>query len=230
MADNAPDVEEEITSMDSSPEGNDAEESAGSSTSSDETVKQDTTLSAKTTERIRDLIEQRNNSASELAAIKGTLTTYQPTPQYDGVTPDGIDPEKFAQSLRQDLARQNQALTQNQVQFQIAIMEVRKDPVMKSKVAQEHVSSLINQGIRPEEALEIYKDDLKTIEAELLAKNKTRKSATDATREGTSISSTGRSSAPSGTFTWSQIESMPIAEYKANQTEIKRQAQAGLIK
>ena len=223
------DVEVDDTAIDSSLEGNDTDSESSSDTSADAPLKADKSSKDKANERIRDLVEQRNALAVQLQAFQGQRVATQ-EPQYDGVTDEGIDPKKFADSImKQATAQANQTSTQ-QVQFQIDIIEVRKDPVMKSRVAQEHVSSLINQGIRPTEALEIYKDDLKTIKTEALEEAKNRKEANAAAREGTTVPASGKSSTPSGTFTWAQIDSMPMDDYRKNQTEIKRQAAAGLIK
>ena len=224
------DVLVDDTTLDSSPEENTDTTDSSEDTSADAPLKADKGTRDKANERIRDLVEQRNALAAQLQAVQqGQRPQYQP-PQFDGVTDEGIDPQKFAASLQAQTLQQTRDVTNAQVAFQLEIVEVRKDPVMASQVAQEHVSSLINSGIKPTEALEIYKDDLKRIEAEVLAKSKTRKEANDATREGTTISSSGKSSAPSGTYTWAQIDSMPMDEYRKNQAEIKRQVAAGLIK
>jgi len=226
----ATDVEEEITSEDSSPEETTDLEESSLDTSSEATLKPDKSSRDKANERIRDLIEQRNALAAQVSVLQNQGKREE-SAVLDGVTDEGIDPQKYAASLLKRAQDQTAQLTNSQVAFQLSILEVQRDPVMKSKVAQEHVSSLINHGFKPTEALEIYKDDLKTIEAEILERTKARKEATAATREGTTITASGKSStAPSGTFTWQQVESMPIAEYKKNQAEIKRQAAAGLIK
>ena len=222
------DVEVDDTTVDSSLEGNDTDSDSSNDTPADAPLKADKSSKDKANERIRDLIEQRNALAAQLQAAQGQRTQQEFQP--DGVTDEGIDPKKFADSLMRQAALQANQTSTQQVQFQVEIMEVRKDPVMKSRVAQEHVSSLINQGIKPTEALEIYKDDLKTIKAEALEEQKNRKEANAAAREGTTVPASGKSATPSGTFTWAQIESMPMDDYRKNQAEIKRQAAAGLIK
>lgn len=219
------------TTEDSSPELNaDDPDASDEDSSAEEPLKPAKGTPDKANERIRELIEQRNNLAAQLRAAQSQGAPDKTDSTFEGVTPEGIDPEKFAAGLEKRLAGNTAALANQQVLFQVQLVEVRKDPVMKSKVAQEHVSSLINQGFTPTDALEIYKDDLKTIEAEILEKNKVRKEATAASRQGTTLPSSGKTSAPSGTFTWEQVDKMPMEEYAKNQAEIKRQAAAGLIK
>jgi hypothetical protein len=228
MADDI-DVEVDDTTGDSSLEANDAGSESSSDTPADAPLKADRSSRDKANERIRDLIEQRNALASQLQAAQSGRPQQEQTAM-EGVTDEGIDPRTFADGLMKRAAAQTQTTTQQAVAFQLEVMDVQKDPVMKSRVAQEHVSSLINQGIRPAEALEIYKDDLKTIKAEALEEARNRKEANAAAREGTTVAPTGRTSTPSGSFTWTQIESMPMDDYRRNQAEIKRQAAAGLIK
>lgn len=225
------DVMEDDTSLDSSPDDNTDTSESSQDTPADAPLKADKGTRDKANERIRDLVEQRNALAAQLQAVQQGQRPQVQQPQFDGVTDEGIDPQKFAASLQAQTLQQTRDVTQAQVAFQFEIMEVRKDPVLASKVAQEHISSLINQGIKPTEALEIYKDDLKRIEADVLARAKNRKEANEATREGTTISSSGKSSERNtGSYTWAQIDSMPMDEYRKNQAEIKRQVAAGLIK
>ena len=230
MAENALDVEVEDTTGNSSLEENADNLDSSQDTSADAPLKADKSTRDKANERIRDLIEQRNNLAAQLQQVQNNQGKNTPRYEYEGVTSEGIDPEKFAASLQQNTLAQTKQITQNEVAFQVELMEVRKDPVMKSLVAQEHVSSLINRSIRPLEALEIYKDDLKKIEAEFLERNKSRKEATSNTREGTTVISSGKTTTQSGLYTMAQVDAMPIAEYKKNVVEIKRQLAAGLLK
>ena len=183
---------------------------------------------ARAQERITDLVRERNELRRELEAARASREAparNQP-PQLDGVTDEGIDPARYAESL----LRNARTEAQRAVAFEVQHLEAMKDPAMKGEYAQLQVSSLIDRGYSPLEALDAYKEQMAEIEKETDRKRRERDEAGRFARDASGISPAGKASALPGSFTNAQIDAMSLDEYRQNEKEIKRQQAAGLIK
>lgn len=224
----SPSVEVEQPTTDSQPElaapdGDSSEDNSSDAVS----VEKKTGKYERSNQRIRELIREKNALAAQLAQAKGSA----PAIPLDGVTPEGIDPEKYAASVEARAragARDESARMANftrEMDRAIAAHPILKD----NEVAQLQVSALINQGYSPMEAAEIYMEDRRSIEEEARSTKADRKEAGDAARKDAVVPAAGK--APKTTaFTEAQIAAMDNETYKKNQAEIKRQWAAGLIK
>lgn len=195
-------------------------------------------------ERIQDTIAQKKE-AERIAAEKSQEAQYwkaqalanQPveSDELDGVTDEGIDPVKYAKSLKEQIlkeVKEAQGISQSQNQFNKELAEVATDPIMKSKTAQMAVSRIINADkVSPTIALDMYKEELEEIRQEVILNNKVRNEAGQFVRQETASPSIGRGTSGSSTyFTKEQIQNMSMDEYKKNIDEINSQMNRGLIK
>lgn len=195
-------------------------------------------------ERIRDTIAQKKE-AERIAYEKSQEADYwkaqalanQPiqTEEYDGVTDEGIDPQKFAQSLEAKLIKKFEELqgkTLTQSQFSRELSEASKDPIMRSEVAQRSVTRIINsENVSPLQALELYKEEMQELKTSMANSSQVRNEAGQLVRQETANPSSARgSSGGDKNFTREQIASMDMDTYTKNATEINRQLNKGLIR
>lgn len=226
-------VLDDETSEDPTPEEN---ESDGESSDEDASAEEPPTTDSKkpredrnkAQERIRDVIASRKKAEAERDYWRNQAESKNST--LDGVTDDGIDPQKFAKSLQDQTVKAAVAAATQQATFQAEIAQVRTDPLMAKELHQIQVSNLIGQGYSPSEALSVYKEELKELEADILASDKSRRSADAKAKASGTVPSGTRAKQASSSFTMAEIDKMDTDTYRQNQAEIKRQMAAGLIK
>lgn len=223
------DVEVEETTEESSPEVNEATEEESTDTPTDESLNQSTEEAptqdepkpkeerrgSKASERIQQLIAERNELARKLA---GNNQPEQPA--YDGVDESSIDPDKFATSVVQK-ARQE---ARQEINYQNSLAQAASQfpMVAQSDLVGGRATALMAEGYTPFQAAEMATLEFQqTIETEL-SKSKIRSTADQRIRQNTGIPSAGRP-APSATFSDTEIANMSPAEYAKNRTAILKQ-------
>lgn len=203
----------------SQPEANESEAVSSTEESSEGTENTDTSSErpvSRASERIRQLIAERNAEASKRRELESRLSEGQTA----GVSADGIDPEVFAKTVVQRATEEARTSANFAMELERA-----KDvlPALKTdEVTQEFVSSLINQGFAPLKAVEVYQEHLKKVQEDIVNESKRRASAEQASREGTQVAGAGRGKATDG-FSPEDIASMSNAEYEKNRTKILAQ-------
>lgn len=233
--------QEEQTSQESLPETNtqeadasdegatddleaEGEEAPDEDTPSDETENQAEAEAerpvSRASKRIRQLVAEKK--AAEMALARERAMSQQATSQLEGVEPDGLDPNKYAESVAR-LAEQR--ADQRYYYNRELDAAAHKFPIVaQDELVGTRATALMNAGYSPMQAAELatleYQESVKKATQE----QKTRKAADQRLRTGATLTNAGRSqSKESGLFTRSEIAEMSTQEYAKHQDAIQKQ-------
>lgn len=219
-------VEVEKTTRESQPEENpeeaEAPEEQSEGSSSEETLNTAKEESGKpepkrsrASERIRELNAQKK-------ALEARLQQQQiQEPQLEGVDETGIDPQRYAESVKEQARREALNAVQLSQEFNQAFQQF---PVVKeNNLVRARAAELFDEGYTPVQAAEIASLEFEETQTALSQKSTTRQVAKQKSREGTYIPSAGRPVREDSEFTEEEISKMSIDEYERNKDAIFKQ-------
>ena len=164
-------------------------------------------------ERIRELVAQKKELEAQLKSRE---------PEIEGVDADGIDPNKFAESL----IKKAESVADRKYSYNKAIDEAtHKFPeVTENDLVGTRATALMSEGYSPVQAAEIATLEWREQIEKETKKSAQRQQAGAKVRQQASLQSAGKSSPTgSGSFTRSEITNMSASEYTKNAKAINAQ-------
>lgn len=224
-------IAEETATDDASEEQTDIEDSSESEeeddNSSEEMKNTETDVEndkqPRANKRIRELIKQRNEWKEKyIEAAKNR-------PQGNGVDEDGIDPNKFRESLKSDILAETAGKNLDSNDTQLKTDALKDFDFMKEEIWQIEATNYVKQGYDPYTAAQMVEKKINYLRG-IEKKNVELQNKADQKHKSNSYQTSGSTKANDGIFTQEQIEKMSHKEYEKNLEKINDQLSRGLIK